>query len=49
MYSQLENEVKVNVATRQQTVANNAVLYASLLLLVILSVVVPVGRGAGGM
>jgi len=49
MYSNRDNEVKVKVATRQQTVPNDAALMGSLLLLVILSVVVLIGRSAGGM
>ncbi|MEP3655806.1 MAG: hypothetical protein ABJO36_13000 [Litorimonas sp.] len=49
MYSNRENEVKVKVAARQQSVANDAVLMGGLLLLVILSVVVLIGRSAGGM
>lgn len=49
MYSQEEIEVKVKVATRQQAVANDAAIFGGLLLLVILSVVVLVGRSAGGM
>jgi len=49
MYSQDENEVKVKVAARQETVSSDAALYGGLLLLVILSVVVLIGRSSGGM
>lgn len=49
MYSHEKNEVKVKVAARQQAVANDAALWGSLLLLVVLSVVVLIGRSAGGM
>ena len=49
MYPQDKNEAKVKVAARQQTVQNDAAVYGSLLLLVILSVVVLIGRSTGGM
>ncbi len=49
MYSHDENEVKVKVAVRQQTVSSDAAVYVGVLLLVILSVVVLVGRSSGGM
>jgi len=49
MYPQDENEVKVKVATRQQTLPNDTAMYGSLLLLVIVSVIVLIGRSAGGM
>lgn len=49
MYSHGKNEVKVKVAARQQMVVDNAAVYSGLFLLVILSVVVLLGRSAGGM
>lgn len=49
MYSHEENEVKVKVAARQQAVSNDAVLLGSLLLFVVLSVIVLIGRASGGM
>ncbi len=42
-----KNEVKVKVAARQQTLPNDVTLVAGVLLLVILSVVVLIGRPAG--
>jgi hypothetical protein len=49
MHPHQKNEVKVKVAVRQQTVLHQAALMGSLLLLVILSVVVLIGRPAGFM
>lgn len=49
MFAQDKNEVKVKVAARQQTVQSDAALYGGVLLLVILSVVVLIGRSSGGM
>lgn len=49
MHPQDKNEVKVKVATRQQTVPNDDALFGGLILLVLLSVVVLIGRPAGGM
>jgi len=49
MYSQEKNEVKVKVAARQQTLSNDTAMLSGLLLLVIISVVVLLGRSAGGM
>jgi len=49
MYSHDENEVKVKVAARQETVSSDAAVYGGLLLLVILSVIVLIGRSSGGM
>lgn len=49
MYSHEKNEAKVIVATRQQAVSDHAALLGSLLLLVVLSVVVLIGRPAGFM
>ncbi len=49
MYPQDKNEVKVKVAARQETVSSDAALYGGLLLVVILSVVVLIGRSSGGM
>ena len=42
-----KNEVKVKVASRQQTLPNDVTLLGGLLLVVILSVVVLIGRPAG--
>lgn len=44
-----KNEVKVKVAVRQQTLSDDTVLIGGLLLLILVSVVVLVGRAAGGM
>jgi hypothetical protein len=44
-----KNEVKVKVAARQQTLPNDVALLGGLILLVLLSVVVLIGRPAGGM
>lgn len=44
-----KNEVKVKVAVRQQTFSDDTVLIGGLLLLILVSVVVLVGRAAGGM
>ena len=49
MYAQDKNDVKVKVAAHQQTVISDAALYGGVLLLVILSVVVLIGRSSGGM
>ncbi len=49
MHSHNQNEMKVKVAARQQTLRDDAALVGSLLLLILVSVVVLVGRGAGGM
>lgn len=49
MYPHRKDEIKVKVATRQDVVPNNAALVGGLLLLVILSVVVLIGRPAGFM
>ncbi|GGX74363.1 hypothetical protein GCM10011309_25620 [Litorimonas cladophorae] len=49
MHPQDRNEVKVKVATRQQTLPNDAAMFGGLILLVLLSVVVLIGRSAGGM
>jgi hypothetical protein len=49
MHPHQENELKVKVAARQQTVPNQAALMGSVLLLVVLSVVVLIGRPAGFM
>ena len=42
-----KNEIKVKVATRQQALPNDVTLVGGVLLLVILSVVVLIGRPAG--
>ena len=42
-----KNEIKVKVATRQQALPNDVTLVSGVLLLVILSVVVLIGRPAG--
>ena len=42
-----KNEIKVKVATRQQVLTNDVTLVGGVLLLVILSVVVLIGRPAG--
>ncbi len=42
-----KNEMKVKVAVRQQTLPDNVTLVGGLLLLVVLSVVVLIGRPAG--
>ena len=42
-----KNEVKVKVAARQQTLPNDVTLLGGLLLVVILSFVVLIGRPAG--
>lgn len=44
-----KNEVKVKVAARQQTLGNDTVLVGGLILLVLISVVVLLGRPAGFM
>jgi len=49
MYPQDKNEVKVKVAARHQTVVHDAAVYGGVLLLVIISVVVLLGRSLGGM
>jgi len=49
MYPQDKNEVKVKVAARQQALPNDFAIYSGLVLLVIISVVVLLGRSAGGM
>lgn len=49
MYSQEKNEVKVKIATRQQAVSNEVTLLSGLLLFVVLSVIVLIGRSMGGM
>jgi len=49
MYSQTKNEVKAKVAARQQAVVDDVTLLGSLLLLVVLSVLVLIGRSMGGM
>ncbi len=49
MHPQDKYEVKVKVATRQQTLASDAAMISGLLLLVLVSVVVLIGRSAGGM
>lgn len=42
-----DNEIKVKVATRQQTVSNDTAMVGGLLLLILVSVVVLIGRPAG--
>jgi len=42
-----KNEIKVKVAARQQTLPDDVTLVGGLLLLVVLSVVVLIGRPAG--
>ena len=42
-----KNEIKVKVAARQQTLPGDVTLVGGLLLLVVLSVVVLIGRPAG--
>ena len=42
-----KNKMKVKVAARQQTLPDNVTLVGGLLLLVVLSVVVLIGRPAG--
>ena len=49
MYPFQKNEVKVKVAMRQQTTTRDFVLLSGLILLVIVSVVVLIGRPAGFM
>lgn len=49
MHPHQDHEPKVKVATRQQTMSDDTVLFGGLLLLILVSVVVLVGRGAGGM
>lgn len=49
MHPQKKNEVKVKVAVRQQAVPRQPALLGGVLLLVILSVVVLIGRPAGFM
>ena len=44
-----KNEVKVKVAARQQTLPNDVALAGGLILLVLISVVVLIGRPAGFM
>ena len=44
-----KNEVKVKVAVRQQTLPNDVAVLGGLILLVIVSVVVLIGRPAGFM
>ncbi len=47
MHSQDKYEVKVKVATRQQTLSNDAALFGGLVLILLLSVVVLIGPSAG--
>lgn len=49
MHPQQKNEVKVKVAVQQQTVPYQPALLGGVLLLVVLSVVVLIGRPAGFM
>lgn len=49
MHPQEKNEVKVKVAARQKAVPHSPALIGGVLLLVILSVVVLIGRPAGFM
>ena len=44
-----KNEIKVKVAARQQTLSNDVALAGGLILLVVISVVVLLGRPAGFM
>ena len=44
-----KNEVKVKVAARQQTLPNDIAVFGGLILLVVVSVVVLLGRPAGFM
>ena len=47
MHLHQKNEIKIKVATRQQALLNDVTLVGGVLLLVILSVVVLIGRPAG--
>ena len=49
MYPQDKNEVKVEVAARQETVSSDMTVYVGVLLLVVLSVIVLIGQSTGGM